>query len=107
MWQPSRAQWRLIWAVAVLVVLAWPVESGSLAMKAVRWMVDPRETLPAEPSPIPFGMGDNADAVAEHDAEEHEYYRIRDEGGLGAWRLRLKALQDPLDPTTERQMLVG
>ena len=39
MWQPNRAQWSIIWTVAVLVILGWPPDSGkSLAVKGVNWV---------------------------------------------------------------------
>jgi hypothetical protein len=50
---------------------------------------------------------DNADAVAVHDAEEAEYYRLAASSGLARTRLRVKELNDPFDQTTERQLLVG
>ena len=80
MWQPNRAQWSIIWTAAVLLVLGWPPDKGrSLGVKAVNWAVDPAGSLPtlarrrcrwrstttATPSPA-------------HDAEEAEYYRLRD-----------------------------
>ena len=78
MWQPNRAQWSIIWAVAVLVLLAWPPEQGrSLVVKALNWAVDPAGTLPALPPPLPMRLDDNGDAVAAHDAVEAEYYRLR------------------------------
>ena len=54
-----------------------------------------------------MGLDDNADAVAAHDAEEAEYYRLVSTSGFARLRLRLKELNDPLDQTTERQLLVG
>jgi hypothetical protein len=91
----------------MFVLLAWPAENGSLAVKAVQWLADPRETLPGLPTPLTMELGDNADAVAEHDAEEAEYYRLRATSGLARMRLRMKEISDPLDPATERQLLVG
>jgi hypothetical protein len=107
MWQPNNKQWRLIWPLAIFVLLAWPAENGSLAMKGIRWLADPRGTLPLLPPPLSMELGDNADAVAEHDAQEQEYYRVVGSSGWARRRIRLKELNDPLEPTTARQLLVG
>lgn len=106
--QPNPAQWRVIWIIAVLLILGWPPEEGrSLGMKAVNWLVDPSGALPAMPSPLPIGLDDNGDAVAAHDAEEAEYYRLYESSGLTRLRLKLKAATDPFQPTTQRQVLAG
>jgi hypothetical protein len=108
MWQPNRPQWAIIWAAAILLVLGWPPEKGrSLLVKAVHWAVDPAGTLPVFPAPLPMGLGDNGDAVAAHDAEEAEYYRARDRSTITRWRMTLKETGEPLDPSTERQLMVG
>ena|SRR5262245_28759160 len=107
MWQPSKKQWRVIWPLTLFIVLAWPAENGSLGLKAVRWMVDPRGTLPYLPPPLSMEVDDNADAVAEHDAVEQEYYRVMSNSSLARTRLRIKELNDPFDSATERQLLVG
>jgi hypothetical protein len=106
-WQPTKKQWTLIWPIAVFVLLAWPAANGSLAVKTVRWLADPGGSLPQLPGPLAMGLDDNADAVAVHDAEEAEYYRVSASSGLARLRLRLKEVTDPFDPTTERQLLVG
>jgi hypothetical protein len=108
MWQPNRAQWTIIWTAAALLVLAWPPESGrSLLVKAVNRASDPAGALPAPPPPLPMGLDDNGDAVAEHDAQEREYYRAYGASRLTRWRMRLKETGEPLDPVTERQLLVA
>jgi hypothetical protein len=107
MWQPSRAQWRLLWTAAVLLILAWPDQHASLAVKAINWVADPFQSLPESPRPLALGQGDDVEAVAAHDADESAYYRIWRDGGVGRLRLRLKSLTDPFDPSTERQLLVG
>jgi hypothetical protein len=107
MWQPNTAQWRLIWTVAVLLILAWPEENQSLAIKAINWGVDPFQTLPRTPSPIAPGLGDDVDAVQQHDAEEAAYYYMYSSSRLSRLRLQLRDLKDPLEPSTERQILVG
>jgi hypothetical protein len=106
-WQPTKKQWRLIWPLAIFVLFAWPVENGSLAAKAVRWVADPTGTLPQLPGPLAMGLDDNADAVAVHDAQETEYFRFAASSDLARARLRLKDVHDPFDQTTERQLLVG
>ena len=108
MWQPNSAQWRVILLVALLLIFAWPPDHGrSLGMKAVNWLVDPTNTLPALPAPLPIGLDDNGDAVVAHDQEEQEYYRQYSKGGTTRLRMKLKEAGDPLEVTTERQILVG
>ena len=108
MWQPNRAQWRIIWIVAILLILVWPPGQGnSLALKAVHWLADPSNSLPAQPDPLPMGLGDDGDAVAEHDRRLAEYFEFRDASAMNRMRLRLKTAGEPLDPGTERQLLIG
>ena len=107
-WQPNTAQWRVIWIVAVVSILCWPSESGrSLAVKAANWLADPNNSLPSLPSQLPIGLDDNGDAVAAHDAEEAEYYRAYTSSRVTRLRMTLKTASDPLDPSTERQILAG
>jgi len=106
-WQPNTAQWRLIWTVAVLLILAWPEDNQSLAIKALNWGVDPYQTLPRTPTPLAPGLGDDVDAVQQHDAEEAAYYYMYSSSRISRLRLQLRDLRDPLDPSTERQLLVG
>jgi hypothetical protein len=108
MWQPNRAQWSLIWIVAVLLVLAWPPDRGrSLLVKAINWAADPRDALASLPPPLPMGLDDDGDAVPAHDALEAEYYRQRDRSTVTRWRMTLKSAEEPLDPATERQLLIA
>ncbi len=107
MWQPNTAQWRLIWIVAVFLILAWPEENRSLAIKAINWGADPFQSLPRTPSPIAVGLGDDMDAVLQHDAEETAYYQMYNTSRISRLRLQLRDLRDPFDPSTERQVLVG
>jgi hypothetical protein len=107
MWQPDTIQWRFIWMAAVCLVLAWPAENGSLAVKAVNWSADPFESLPATPSPLAMGAGDDPEAVQQHDAEEAAYYTMYNTSRLARLRLQLRDLDDPFDPATERQVLFG
>ena len=118
MWHPSREQWAIICATTLLLVLAWPPGSGgrgpanindgrSLAVKMLNWAVDPAGSLPSLPAPLPMGLDDDGDAVAAHDLLESEYYRVRDRSAMNRWRMRMKNARDPIDPTTERQILIG
>lgn len=108
MWQPIPRQWLVIWPVALLLVLAWPPDQGrSLGVKFLNWMADPTQSLPELPEALPMALDDNGDAVAEHDALVAEYYRVYDNSALARWRLDLKGATDPIDPTTERQLLMA
>jgi len=108
MWQPNRAQWSILWTVAVLLVLAWPPDRGrSLFVKAVNWAADPTGSLPTLPAPLPRSLDDDGDAVPAHDAQETEYYRVRDSSASARWRMAVRVASDPVDPSTERQLLVG
>jgi hypothetical protein len=108
MWQPSRAQWRVIWTLAVLMILSWPPNEGrSLGVHALNFLVDPTNSLATLPEQLPPGLDDNGDAVAERDAQEAEYYRQYQSSRLTRLRMKLKIASDPFDPSTERQILVG
>jgi len=108
MWQPNRAQWVIICGTALLLVLGWPPDNGrSLGVKIVNWMVDPAGSLPSLPPPLPMALDDDGDAVAAHDGEEAEYYRLHQSSRILRWRLDLKNAGEPLGPATERQLLVG
>jgi hypothetical protein len=102
MWQPNRAQWRILWTVAVLVILAWPPDRGrSLLVKAINRAADPFNSLPALPPPM--GLDYDGDAVAAHDRQESEFSRVYASGRITRWRMDLKTARDPIDPQTERQ----
>ena len=107
MWQPTLTHWRLIWIVAVVSILAWPSQNGSLAVKAVHRAADPFQSLPATPSPLALGRGDDMEAVQQHDAEEAAYYELYSSSRLSRLRFMLRDAEDPFDPSTERQILVG
>jgi hypothetical protein len=107
MWQPDTIQWRFIWIAAVCLILAWPAQDRSLAVKAINWGVDPFESLPSTPGPLAMGAGDDPEAVQQHDAEEAAYYSMYNTSRLARLRLQLRDLDDPFDPATERQVLVG
>jgi|SRR5579872_1717405 hypothetical protein len=108
MWQPKRSQWAIIWPIALLVILFWPPESGrSLGVKALNWAVDPFGSLPPFPAALPMGLDDDGDAVAAHDALQRDYDSAYDRSAMNRWRMTLKAAVDPLEPQTERQVLIA
>jgi hypothetical protein len=97
-----------IWIVAIVLILGWPSDKGkSLATKAVNWLVDPTDSLPAPPKPLPMGLDDDGDLVAAHDMQEAEYNRLYVSSKLTRLRLRLKVADDPLEVSTQRQILAG
>jgi hypothetical protein len=106
--QPNRAQWIVICTAAVVLVGGWPPAQGrSLGVKMINWIADPAGTLPPLPAALPMGLDDDGDAVAAHDARERDYYSAYERSRLNRWRMRLKEAEEPLDPVTERQLLVG
>jgi hypothetical protein len=107
-WQPNKAQWRIIWIVTVFLILCWPPDKGrSLGVKIANRLADPRSSLPTMPAPLPIALDDNGDAVTEHDALEAEYYRQYESSAVTRFRMTLKEVKDPFDPSTERQILAG
>ena len=106
MWQPNRAQWRVIWLLTIVLVLLWPPAEGpSLGIKTLRWLADPADSLPRLPEELPMSLGDNGDAVAAHDEQVAEYYRLTEGSAWVRTRVRLKEMTDPLAPSTTRQIL--
>jgi hypothetical protein len=101
------ASWRLIWITAIVSILVWPAQNGSLAVKALNRAADPFQSLPATPSPLALGRGDDMESVQLHDAEEAAYYGLYNGSRLSRLRFMLRDLDDPFDPSTERQVLVG
>jgi hypothetical protein len=107
-WNPNRAQWRIIWLLAVVLILAWPAADGSsLGVKTLRWLADPNDTLPRLPDPLPMGLADDGDAVAAHDAQTAEYYRLTEGSAWIRQRLKIKEMVDPLEPATQRQVVAA
>jgi hypothetical protein len=108
MWRPSNSQWWILFAMAVLVVAAWPPQDDrSLVTKFVNWAVDPTQRLPILPPQLPLGMGDDPDAVNAHDLQVRQYDELYAQGGWTRRRLELKVADDPFDPTTTRQLLIA
>src|SRR4051812_30153410 len=105
MW-PNDRQWWLLVFLAIAIVLAWPPDNDrSLAVKFVNWAVDPRDELPVLPPQLALGLGDDPDAVTEHDAVTQQYDMLYARGGWTRRRLELKVATDPFTPSTERQIL--
>ena len=108
MWRPSNVQWWGLAAVALLLVLLWPSgDDKSLAVKFINWAADPKNELPIRPGPLALGLGDDAEAVTEHDMMTLQYDDLYEKGGWTRTRLELKVLEEPFNPATERQVLAG
>lgn len=108
MWQPNNSTWWLLATIALLIVFVWPPSTDrSLAAKFVNWAVDPRGALPVLPPQLALGLGDDPDAVYAHDMITQQYDTLYAEGGWMRRRLELKVAGDPMNPATERQLLVA
>lgn len=104
----TNRQWWLLVVVSLLVVFVWPPGGDrSLAAKFVNWAVDPGNDLPVLPDRLALGLGDDPDAVAAHDMQTQQYDALYLKGGWTRTRLQLKVARDPLNPSTERQLLTG
>jgi len=107
-WQPNSSQWRLIWILAIGIVLFWPGQQNrSLAIKALNWMADPMNTLPRLPGDFTLDSGEEPDAVTAHDTQEAEYRRLYASSRFARLRIRLKDTPDPFDPSTQQQVLAA
>ena len=105
-WQPNTLQWRLICVLAVGIVLLWPSQDDrSLGIKAVGWLADPMKTLPQMPPAFSLAGGDDAVEVAAHDEAEEEYLRVYQSSRIAHFRMDLRDMEEPFDPSTERQLL--
>jgi hypothetical protein len=108
MFQPTNRQWWILLVTALIIVALWPpADDRSLAMKFVNWAVDPNDTLPTLPPQLGYGQGDDVAAVEAHDLQTRTYDELYDRGGLTRVRLELKVAGDPLNRSTERQLLVA
>ena len=106
--RPTNFQWCFLLIVALLIVFLWPPrDHKSLAVKLVNWVVDPWDELPVLPDQLPLGAGDDPEAVSIHDIQTQQYDALYQRGGWTRTRLELKVANDPLDPSTERQVLTG
>src|SRR4051812_3782150 len=107
MFPPNNRQWWFLIVIALLIVFVWPPsEDKSLAAKFVNWIVDPRGVLPVLPPQLELGLGDDPDAVAEHDMVTQQYDALYLKGGWTRKRLALKVAADPFNKSTERQILI-
>lgn len=108
MWQPTITGRWVVLLVALVVIGIWPPEKDrSLAVKFVNWAVDPRGELPVLPTQLGYGMGDDPQAVEERDAQVRFYDQLYNQAGWTRRRLELKVAGDPLNPATERQLLLA
>ena len=95
----------------MLVVLFWPAQGQqgepdrSLAIKTVNWLADPMRTLPRLPATLSFDDEDDVVAITAHDAQEAEYERVYASSAFVRLRIHGRDLQEPLDASTERQLL--
>jgi hypothetical protein len=100
--------WRWLAALIAALALTWPPDnSRSVAIKAINWIADPHRSLPSRPSPLAMNVDDDADAVTAHDLEEHAYESMYRGSWTGRLRLQLRDAEDPLDPSTERPLLIA
>ena len=107
-WRPNPLQWRLIWILAVVIVLFWPLQrSRSLAIKALNWAADPANTLPRLPGEFSLEDGEDPVAVTAHDNQEAEYNRVYASSRLARLRIRARDMPDPFDPSTQQQVLAA
>jgi hypothetical protein len=107
-WQPNSSQWRVIWILAIVMVLFWPgAQDRSLAIKSLNWAADPSGKLPRLPGEFSFSDGDDPFAVADHDAQEAEYYRVYQSSAMARVRMRLRDLPDPFESSTQERVLVA
>jgi hypothetical protein len=98
----------MVLAVVLFVIGTWPPENDkSLAMKFVNWAADPGGQLPVLPPQLGYGLGDDPQAVEERDAQVRRYDELYSQGGWTRTRLELKVADDPLNPATERQLLLA
>jgi len=107
-WQPTNRQWWVLVVVVLFVIAAWPPQDDrSLAAKFVNWAVDPSDALPVLPDQLGLGEGDNPDAVNARDIQVQQYDALYAKGGWTRQRLLLKVARDPMNPGTERQLLLA
>ena len=103
-----RSPWPVVAALVAVLAVLWPPENGrSLVVKSINWLADPRGELPRRPSPLAIGVDDDADVVSAHDMEEHAYEAMYRDSWTGRMRLQLRDAEDPLEPTTERPLLIA
>jgi len=111
-WQPNRAQWRVIWTIGILLVLAWPPnQERSLAIKGANWLADPMGTLPEPPAdPFVSDFDEHAGPGSGYEtsrAESEEFERTYADSMVARLRQRLKHASNVFSPSTDRQVLMG
>src|SRR5262245_30278594 len=95
-------------AVAVALVCVWPpADDRRRAIKVVNWTVNPSVEQPVPPGPVALGAGDDTDVVAAHDMQVQAYDTPYAKGGWTRRRLEWKVARDPLNPATERQVILA
>ena len=112
MWEPNRAQWRVIWMIGILLVLAWPPnQDRSLAIKGTNWLADPMNRLPEPPAaPLSSDFDEHAAPSSGYEtarAESEEFERVYADSTVARLRLRLKHAPNFFSPSTDRQVLMG
>ena len=105
---PSPSPWPIVALIAAAVAVAWPPDRGrSVAVRAVNRLADPSGALPRRPEPLAMGLDDDADVVTAHDMEERQYERLSQQSAMMRFRLRMRDLEDPMEPSAERPVLVA
>ena len=103
-----RSPWPRLAALLAALALLWPSDGGrSVAVRTINWLADPRGELPRRPSPLAIGVDDDADVVTAHDIEERAYDAMYRDSWWSRARLRLRDAEDPIDPSTERPLLIA
>ena len=103
----TRFTFSVVVVVALTIVSVWPPEDDrSLAVKFVNWIVDPFDALPVLPPQLALGRGDDPEAVEARDLQTQQYDALYLKGGWTRRRLELKVARDPINPATERQLLL-
>ena len=104
---PTRTGAWVLFLTVLAVITAWPPQTGrSLALKLVHVAVDPDGSLPFLPEQLDFGLSDDPQAVDLRDMLVRRYDDALASGPVMRTRLRLKNVTDPLEPSTERQLLL-
>jgi hypothetical protein len=105
---PTPWHWWSIVVAALAIVVMWPpVDGKSLAVTFVNWAVDPTDQLPVLPPQLPLGKGDDPDAVEARDSVVRQYDGLYLKGGWTRRRLELKVADEPIRPSTMRQLLMA
>ena len=102
-----RGSWVLL-VTALFMVAGWPPDKDrSLIIKTVNWAVDPADHLPVLPPQLGFGLSDDVQAVEIRDEIVRRYDELLHRDAFTRWRLQWKVAEDPVNPSTERQLLLA